>query len=49
VKTVAELESGARFDYVIIGGGSAGCTLAARLTEDPDVKVAMLRRPTHRQ
>lgn len=29
-------------DYVIIGGGSAGCTLAARLTELPDVKVLLL-------
>ena len=30
------------FDYVIVGAGSAGCTLAARLTEDPDVKVCLL-------
>ncbi len=39
---MAEIESGARFDYVIVGGGSAGCTLANRLTEDPDVKVVLL-------
>jgi len=32
----------ADFDYVIVGAGSAGCVLAARLTEDPAVKVALL-------
>jgi len=30
------------FDYVIIGGGSAGCVLAGRLSEDPGTSVCLL-------
>jgi choline dehydrogenase len=31
-----------KFDYVIVGAGSAGCVLANRLTEDGNVKVLVL-------
>ncbi|EKM50933.1 uncharacterized protein PHACADRAFT_262829 [Phanerochaete carnosa HHB-10118-sp] len=39
--TVFDID-GQTFDFVIIGGGIAGCVLANRLSEDPNVSVAML-------
>ena len=29
-------------DYVVVGGGTAGCVMAARLSEDPDTRVVLL-------
>ena len=36
------MSDGKSYDYVIVGAGSAGCTLANRLTEDRDVSVLVL-------
>lgn len=46
-KDIASLASGqadkpTEYDYVICGGGTAGCVLASRLTENPDVRVLVI-------
>ncbi|MFD0484211.1 GMC family oxidoreductase [Kineococcus sp. GCM10028916] len=39
---MSEFSDLGEFDYVVAGGGTAGCVVAARLSEDPDVTVCVL-------
>lgn len=39
---MSQQEDVGTFDYVIVGGGSAGCVLANRLSGEPNAKVALL-------
>ena len=35
------------FDYIVVGGGSGGCVVASRLSEDQNIKVCLIEAGGH--
>jgi hypothetical protein len=46
VENVTKSGVATSYDYVIVGGGPGGLTLAMRLTEDPNIRVAVVEKGT---
>lgn len=47
ILSISRVLADATYDYVIVGGGTAGLTLAARLTEDDFATVAVVEAGTY--
>ncbi|KAI0470039.1 hypothetical protein GGR56DRAFT_660827 [Xylariaceae sp. FL0804] len=43
-EVTASQVSGKAYDYIVVGGGTAGCCVAARLSEDPGVSVLVIEK-----
>lgn len=41
LSSAADIET-SQFDFVVVGGGTAGLVVASRLTENPDIRVLVL-------